>query len=89
MGGLESLHLRPRDLFEETPQRRQRERLDEAVDALNTRYGQGAVAAAALLDRRLKPRHARDAPPLRYAARLKGEGVRHLAIPRLTLPNPV
>ena len=89
LGGLESLHLRPRDLFEETPQRRQRERLDEAVDALNTRYGQGAVAAAALLDRRLKPRHARDAPPLRYAARLKGEGVRHLAIPRLTLPNPV
>jgi hypothetical protein len=59
------------------------------VDQLNGRYGQHTVAPAALLNGRLKPVHARDAAPDRYGVLCKGEEVRHLAIPRLTLTNAV
>ena len=64
-------------------------KLDEAVDRINRRYGQNAVAPAALMDGRLKPWHSRDAAPERYDTLLHGEGDRHLAIPRMTLTNPV
>jgi DNA polymerase-4/DNA polymerase V len=88
-GGLVCERSRQLDLFEETPQRRDYGRLDSAVDRINRRYGQNAVAPAALLDRSLKPYHSRDAAPERYATLLHGETVRHLAIPRMTLSNPV
>ena len=63
--------------------------LDAAVDRLNRRYGQHAVTPAALLDRSLKPYHSRDAAPERYDTLLHGETARHLAIPRMSLSNPV
>jgi DNA polymerase-4/DNA polymerase V len=88
-GGLVSEHNRQLDLFEETPARRDCGRLDAAVDRINRRYGQNAVAPAALLDRSLKPCHARDAAPARYDTLLHGETTRRLAIPRVTLANPV
>jgi hypothetical protein len=47
------------------------------------------VAPAALLNGKLKPVHSRDAVPSRFGSLLHGEEVRHLAIPRLTLTNPV
>ena len=89
LGGLTSEHQRQLDMFEETPQRQDYGRLDEAVDRINRRYGRNAVAPAALLDGRLKPRHSRDAAPVRYDMLLHGECDRHLAIPRMTLTNPV
>jgi DNA polymerase-4/DNA polymerase V len=89
LGGLEDERNRQPDLFEETPARHAYGRLDAAVDRLNRRYGQNTVAPAALLDGRLKPWHPRDAAPARRAAQLVGEEQRHLAIPRLTLGNPV
>ncbi len=88
-GGLVAERNRQPDLFEETPQRHDYGKLDAAVDRINRRYGQNAVAPAALLDRRLKPAHSRDAAPARYDTLLRGETGRHLAIPRLTLANPV
>jgi nucleotidyltransferase/DNA polymerase involved in DNA repair len=88
-GGLVSERNRQLDLFEETPTRHDYGKLDAAVDRLNRRYGQNAVAPAALLDRRLKPYHSRDAAPERYDTLLQGETIRHLAIPRMTLSNPV
>ncbi len=77
------------DLFEDTPKRRGYGKLDEAVDRINRRYGQNALAPAALLDGGRKPWHPRDAAPERYAVPLPGETERHLAIPRMTLSNPV
>ena len=44
---------------------------------------------AAMLDLGLKAWHPRDEKPERYETPLKGEAARHLAIPRLTLGNPV
>jgi DNA polymerase-4/DNA polymerase V len=88
-GGLVSERNRQLDLFEETPLRRDYGKLDAAVDRINRRYGQAAVAPAALLDGKLKPYHSRDAAPERYATLLHGEATRHLAIPRMTLSNPV
>ena len=88
-GGLVSERNRQLDLFEETPQRHDYGRLDAAVDRINRRYGQNAVAPAALLDGRLKPYHSRDAAPERYDTLLRGETARHLAIPRMTLANPI
>jgi DNA polymerase-4/DNA polymerase V len=89
LGGLvPELHLQG-SLFDDAPRRAAYMRLDQAVDRLNQRYGQAAVAPATLLNRRLKPWHARDAAPARYGAPLQGETLRHLAIPRLTLANPV
>jgi hypothetical protein len=88
-GGLVSQHNRQPDLFEETPARHDYGRLDAAVDRLNQRYGQHAVAPAALLDGKLKPYHSRDAAPGRYDTLLHGETARHLAIPRMTLTNPI
>ena len=88
-GGLVAERNRQLDLFEETQARRDCGQLDAAVDRLNRRYGQHAVAPAALLDLARKPRHARDAAPARYDTLLDGERVRHLAIPRMTLPGPV
>ena len=89
LGGLVDEAHRQRDLFEETPERLDRMRLHETVDALNARYGRQAVAPAALLEAPRKPWHPRDAAPPRYGTLLKGECARHLAIPRLTPPNPV
>ena len=89
LGGLVSEHQRQLDMFEETPVRHDYGKLDEAVDRINRRYGQNAVAPAALMDGRLKPWHSRDAAPERYDVLLEGEGERHLAIPRMTLSNPV
>jgi hypothetical protein len=89
LGGLTSEHQRQLDMFEETPTRQDYGKLDAAVDRINRRYGQNAVAPAALLDRELKPWHSRDAAPERYDMLLAGEGDRHLAIPRMTLANPV
>jgi DNA polymerase IV len=89
LGGLLDAANGPRDLFGETPERRDRARLHETVDALNQRYGQHAVAPAALLEARRKPRHPRDATPRRYDRLMNGEGTRHLALPRLTPANPV
>jgi DNA polymerase-4/DNA polymerase V len=89
LGGLVSEQNRQLDLFDDTPERDAFGRLDEAVDQLNGRYGQHTVAPAALLNGRLKPVHARDAAPDRYGVLCKGEEVRHLAIPRLTLTNAV
>ena len=89
LGGLASESNRQLDMFEETPLRRNFGKLDAAVDRINRRYGQNAIAPAALLDGRLKPRHSRDAAPERYNVLLQGEGDRHLAIPRMTLSNPV
>jgi hypothetical protein len=88
-GGLVSERNRQLDLFEETATRHEYGKLDIAVDRINRRYGQHALAPAALLDGRLKPWHSRDAAPERYDALLSGETVRHLAIPRMTLGNPV
>ena len=87
--GLVSDHNRQLDMFEETPQRHDYGKLDAAVDRINRRYGQHAVAPAALLDRNLKPYHSRDAAPERYDTLFHGETARHLAIPRMTLANPV
>ncbi len=89
LGGLVPEHQRQPDLFEDTPARLDRARLDQAVDGLNARYGQGAVAPAALLNLGLKLWHPRDEKPRRYGALLRGEAARHLAIPRITLTNPV
>ena len=89
LGGLVSEHHRQLDLFEEGPQRQRYGKLDEAVDGINRHYGQRTVAPATLLDRRLKPYHSRDATPDRYDTLQTGESVRHLAIPRMTLGNPV
>jgi hypothetical protein len=89
LGGLADLRHRQLDLFEETLARHACGKLDAAIDLLNRRYGQNAVAPAALLDGRLKPWHPRDAAPARYGTRLVGEGTRHLSIPRMTLGNPV
>ena len=89
LGGLVDEAHRQRDLFEETPDRVERARLHETVDALNARYGRCAVAPAALLEAAPKPWHPRDAAPTRYGTPLKGECARHLAIPRLTPPNPI
>ena len=88
-GALVSERNRQLDLFEETPIRHDYGKLDAAVDRINLRYGQHAVAPAALLDRSLKPYHPRDAAPVRYDTLLRGETARHLAIPRLTLANPI
>jgi DNA polymerase-4/DNA polymerase V len=89
LGGLvPEMHLQD-SLFDDVPRRAAYARLDQAVDRLNQRYGQSAVAPATLLNRRLKPWHARDAAPARYGDPLQGETLRHLAIPRLTLSNPV
>lgn len=88
-GGLVSEHNRQPDLFEETPTRSDYGKLDAAVDRINRRYGQNTVAPAALLDLSLKPCHARDATPARYNTLLHGETSRRLAIPRMTLANPV
>ena len=89
LGGLVDEMYRQRDLFEETPERLGQIRLHETIDTLNARYGQCAVAPAALLDAARKPWHPRDATPARYDTPIKGEGARHLSIPRLTPPNPV
>ena len=89
LGGLLSEGNRQLDLFEETPARGGYGKLDAAVDRINRRYGRNAVAPAALMDGRLKPYHPRDAAPERYAVLLDGETGRHLAIPRMTLSNPV
>jgi len=88
-GGLVSERNRQLDMFEETPARHDYGRLDAAVDRINRRYGQHAVAPAALLDRTLKPFHSRDTAPERYGTLMHGESVRHLAIPRMSLTNPV
>ncbi len=89
LGRLTPERLRQPDLFEETPARHGHTQLDAAVDRLNGRYGQGTVRPAALLDLALKPWHPRDAPPGRQATRLPGETGRRLALPRVTLANPV
>jgi DNA polymerase-4/DNA polymerase V len=89
LGALVPEQGRQMDLFEETPARQGYGRLDETVDRLNQRYGQGTVAPALLLDLRRKPLHSRDARPDRYRRLARQEGARHLALPRLTLDNPV
>jgi DNA polymerase-4/DNA polymerase V len=89
LGGVAPRDTVPLDLFHDTPLRREWKRLDEAVDDINRRFGRRAVAPGTLLDERLKPFHPRDAAPERYAKLAVGETVRHLAIPRLTLPNPI
>lgn len=89
LGHLVSERGRQSDLFEDTPARETLSRLDAAMDGVNRRYGQSAIAPGALLDAARKPAHARDLPPERHAIKLSGERVRRLAIPRLTLTNPV
>jgi DNA polymerase-4 len=89
LGALIPEHNRQLDFFEETPRRQAYAKLDAAVDRINQRYGRQAVAPAALLNGRLKPVHARDAAPARYDVPFNGETDRHLAIPRLTLEQPV
>lgn len=89
LGGLMPEHQRQLDMFEDTPMRMCHEKLDRAVDGINVRYGQGTVTSAAMLDLGLKAWHPRDEKPERYGTLLKGETLRHLAIPRLTLSNPV
>ncbi|HRR33072.1 MAG TPA: DNA polymerase IV [Kiritimatiellia bacterium] len=86
---LVSEHHRQLDLFEDTPARRAYKKLDAAMDTINNRYGSLTVMPATFLDLSLKPDHARDAAPERYDTLLRGETTRHLAIPRMTLPNPV
>ncbi|MDD4025018.1 MAG: DNA polymerase IV [Kiritimatiellae bacterium] len=88
LGGLVPEQNMQMDLFTDTPPRRLLGRLDRAVDRLNLRYGQGAVAHAALLDLQRKPRHPRDAAPERLAL-APATARRRLAIPRMTLSNPV
>jgi DNA polymerase-4/DNA polymerase V len=90
LGGLTSDVHRQLDLFTDTPRRRQYGRLDEAVDHLQARYGRDTVTRAAQLGRRLKTEHPRDTAPARHHALLPGESAqRRLAIPRLTLSNPI
>ncbi|MDX9868996.1 MAG: DNA polymerase IV [Kiritimatiellia bacterium] len=89
LGGLVSERNRQPDLFEETPARRDYGKLDQAVDRINRRFGRHAVAPATLLDLSLKPFHSRDAAPERYNTLMRGESVRRLAIPRMTLSNPL
>ena len=90
LGGLILEQNRQLDFFEETTIRRQYGKLDEAVDHLNARYGQSTILPAATLASRFKVFHPRDAVPERQAALLPGETAsRRLAIPRLTLANPV
>ncbi len=90
LGGLLPEEQRQLDLFADTPLRQSYGRLDEAVDRLHKRYGQNVVTPAAMLGSRLKAYHARDAAPERHHALLPGESAqRRLAIPRMTLSNPV
>lgn len=89
LGGLVPEHRRQLDMFEDTPVRVCHEKLNKAVDGINVRYGQGTVIPAAMLNLGLKAWHPRDEKPERYGTLLKGETARHLAIPRLTLSNPV
>lgn len=89
LGGLVSEQQRQLDMFEETTTRHNYGKLDAAVDRINRRYGQNAIAPAALLDNSRKPWHSRNAAPKRYDMLMRGEGGRHLAIPRMTLGNPV
>jgi len=89
LGGLLREDGRQLDLFTDTPEREALGRLDAAVDQIRARYGQEALAPAGMLNRRLKPVHARDAAPGRFRDLLAGEGARRLAIPRLTLTNAV
>lgn len=89
LGGLVPEIGRQMDLFEDTPQRNSYTMLDKAVDTLNTRYGQGTLKPGILLELEHKPVHARDESPERHKILIKGETQRRLAIPRLTLSNPV
>ena len=89
LGNLVSEQGRQCDLFEDTPERETLSRLHATVDAVNRRYGQYSLAPATILDATRKPLHSRDIPPERHSIRLKGECARRLAIPRLTLTNPV
>jgi DNA polymerase-4/DNA polymerase V len=89
LGGLVPEQGRQLDIFDDTPERQSFGKLDDVVDRINGRYGQRTVAPAALLNGKLKPVHSRDAAPERYGLLSHGEEVRHLAIPRLTLTNPV
>ncbi|MDD4101934.1 MAG: hypothetical protein PHU80_04800 [Kiritimatiellae bacterium] len=89
LGGLVPVSGCQMDLFQNTPPRRLLGHLDQAVDRLNLRYGQNTVAPAALMDQQLKPWHPRDAAPERFRQTYRGERLRHLAIPRMTLSNPV
>ena len=89
LGKLVTEHGRQYDMFEDTPARETLSRLDDAVDSVNRRYGQCSLAPATILDATRKPLHSRDIPPERHSIHLKGERVRRLAIPRLTLTNPV
>lgn len=87
LGKLEPLQGMQMDMFEETEQRHQLVRLDEALDSINARYGQGSVVPAAMLELARKPAHVRDAKPERYKTLMQGETNRHLALPRITLPD--
>jgi len=89
LGGLVTEHGRQADLFEDTPERARLACLDLAVDRVNRRYGQSSIAHGTDLDTSRKPLHSRDLPPERHAITLKGECIRRLAIPRLTLTNPI
>jgi len=89
LGGLVAEEGRQLDLFEETAQRQCEAKLSKVVDGINTRFGQGSVIPAAMLDLASKEWHPRDATPERYGRLLRGELVRRLAIPRVTLSNPV
>ena len=90
LGGLLPQQSRQLDLFHDTSLRQSYEKLDAAVDRLHARYGQHVVVQAASLGTSLKVFHPRDAPPARHQALLPGETThRRLAIPRLTLGNPI
>lgn len=83
---LEPPHLRQPDLFDNSVAKQARQELDRKVDQLNRQFGGQSVKAAALLNLKDKPSHARDAQPERYGRLFKGESrIRHINIPRLTL----
>lgn len=89
LGGLLAAEHRQLDLFADTSARLACENLDRVVDGVNRRYGQGSLTSAAVLGLQQKPQHARDEAPERHRKNLVGERGRRLALPRVTLSNPI
>lgn len=87
LGGLEDDGQEQLELFEDRPRIEALQRVSEAMDAVNARYGRTMVTTAATLPLGAKPAMPRDLEPARRTAEaLPGETRRRrLAIPRMTV----